>query len=781
MTFSLGLSNAIIRLFDAVPNNHSAEQEQNSEPSVTVDPLDPEDMILGAFGPPSLGNAPYYISTDGGATWSDYGTEIQHDKSLAWLQDGSAALTVTLNGNTIATYSGTTGSSDFGSRIGSFTTPGVDQPWIRTGPSNHVYVGYNDDTKAKGAAVLVSTDGGHSYTNVVLDRVGAAAGQDSPQIRLAVNGNTVYSVFTRWDAFVDTDAAGDSRYLGSVVIERSDNGGADGFTALGSGGNGVTAATPITVFSAEENAPLTLGLQGTAGDVAIAVDPNDASHVVIAYADAPGTKGSGNLLLHVAESTDSGATWVEKFTTDSSARSALPGLAILDDGAIGLLYASFDPASQLLSQHLLTTTTDFATTTDTTLGVETNPAISIPFDPYLGDFYDLTSVGNTFYGTFSASNADDGANALIRNASFDRDFTGTAGTSSFQLVNRNGNSVGASIDPYVFRYTLQPAPADFSGDGTSEILWRKPGAQLDLWSLNAGTITSSVIAGSAPDASWSIVDTGDFNGDGKADLLWRNTNGALDVALNGSTDLLSGFVTSNGALVTPDASWSVAGVGDLEGDHKADVVWRNTSGEVSIWLMNGSTISTSSDVTSNGKAVAPDASWSVAGMGDFNGDGKRDILWRDTSGEVAAWMMNGTTIASSGDLTFGGPAIKPDASWSVAGIGDFNGDGNSDVLWHNANGSLNEWLMNGTTITASDSITFNGATLAPDASWHLVDIGDFNGDGLSDMLWRNDSGAMAEWLMNGSTITASLTPNVGGSAIDPAAGWQTAAKPTNFA
>jgi len=62
---SLGSSNAIIRLFDVVPKNHSAEQEQNSEPSLTVDPLDPQDMIAGAFGPPVTFNAPYYISTYG--------------------------------------------------------------------------------------------------------------------------------------------------------------------------------------------------------------------------------------------------------------------------------------------------------------------------------------------------------------------------------------------------------------------------------------------------------------------------------------------------------------------------------------------------------------------------------------------------------------------------------------------------------------------------------------------------------------------------------------------
>jgi len=62
---SLGSSNAIIRLFDVVPKNHSAEQEQNSEPSLAVDPIDPAQIIAGSFAvgtplgasPPVIGNS----------------------------------------------------------------------------------------------------------------------------------------------------------------------------------------------------------------------------------------------------------------------------------------------------------------------------------------------------------------------------------------------------------------------------------------------------------------------------------------------------------------------------------------------------------------------------------------------------------------------------------------------------------------------------------------------------------------------------------------------------
>ena len=64
-------------------------------------------------------------------------------------------------------------------------------------------------------------------------------------------------------------------------------------------------------------------------------------------------------------------------------------------------------------------------------------------------------------------------------------------------------------------------------------------------------------------------------------------------------------------------------------------------------------------------------------MGDFNGDGKADILWRHTSGAVAIWFMNGSHIAGMGSLG------NISADWVVERVGDFNGDSKADILWRN--------------------------------------------------------------------------------------------------
>ena len=77
---------------------------------------------------------------------------------------------------------------------------------------------------------------------------------------------------------------------------------------------------------------------------------------------------------------------------------------------------------------------------------------------------------------------------------------------------------------------------------------------------------------------------------------------------------------------------------------------------------------------------------------------------------------------------------------------DFNGDARSDILWQNDNGQAAVWLLNGTTQIGAATVGPN-----PGPSWHLLGDGDFNGDGHSDFLWQNDNGQAAVWLMNGTT------------------------------
>ncbi len=75
-------------------------------------------------------------------------------------------------------------------------------------------------------------------------------------------------------------------------------------------------------------------------------------------------------------------------------------------------------------------------------------------------------------------------------------------------------------------------------------------------------------------------------------------------------------------------------------------------------------------------------------------------------------------------------------------LADANGDGRSDIFWRNADGRIADW-----TGTANGLFTGNNASIAsitPD--WKVVGKGDFNGDGYTDILFRNDNGTLANWL-----------------------------------
>ena len=93
--------------------------------------------------------------------------------------------------------------------------------------------------------------------------------------------------------------------------------------------------------------------------------------------------------------------------------------------------------------------------------------------------------------------------------------------------------------------------------------------------------------------------------------------------------------------------------------------------------------------------------WTIQGVGDFNGDGKADILWRHTSGLVGIWLMNGTSIVGMGS---GQRRAGPD---DPRGRGLQRGrQGRHPVAAHS--GLVDIWLMNGTAISSIGNLSTVG-------------------------------------------------------------------------
>jgi len=199
---------------------------------------------------------------------------------------------------------------------------------------------------------------------------------------------------------------------------------------------------------------------------------------------------------------------------------------------------------------------------------------------------------------------------------------------------------------------------------------------------------------------------------------------------------------AGGADVMPvgDLSWQIVGTGDFNNDTHVDILWRNaSSGTNIVWFMNGTDWAGSAEIM-----PVADLTWQIVGTGDFNKDTHVDILWRNSaSGDNVVWYMNGTDWAGSSVLLG-----VSDGNWQIVGTGDFNKDGNLDLLWrYNGAGGFNVvWYLENTTWTGTAGLISVG-----DTAWQIVGTGDYNKDGNIDILWRYNGagGYNIIWYMNG--------------------------------
>jgi hypothetical protein len=339
--------------------------------------------------------------------------------------------------------------------------------------------------------------------------------------------------------------------------------------------------------------------------------------------------------------------------------------------------------------------------------------------------------------------------------------TGPLGAPMAPLTLGNGSPINFTVTtgcsrPSAFRMDgtgfvgpLGALPTDFNGDVHSDLLYRNvTTGQVYRVSMNGLAIASQGSMYIEPNTAWKIVATGDLNCDGVTDLVWRNgATGEVFVQLFAATGL-----PSSGAVVyvEPNPAWQIIGTADFDGDGMSDLVWYNSStGQVYGMRMNGTTIAAQGMIYQE-----PNTQWRIVGIGDFAGSGKKNQLlwWNSSTGQVylQTVTLSGGVFSQTGVMIY----QEADTTWKIVGVGDFNSDGRTDFLWRNdTTGQVYMFLMTGPT-------TFNKAPIytEPSATWQIVATGDFNGDGKSDILWRNlATGQVFMQLMNGFSIVSSGT------------------------
>ena len=303
-----------------------------------------------------------------------------------------------------------------------------------------------------------------------------------------------------------------------------------------------------------------------------------------------------------------------------------------------------------------------------------------------------------------------GRTNLDGDAAQDLVFTDLAGDLRLALFHPGAAPTLADLAPPGAGWSFWRA-ADLSGDGRDEILWTTPDNNLGVTSLTAdGTRLADTWLG-RPGDGWVPVASPDLNADGHADILWQNDalGGALGSSISNADG--TGFASINW-LGKPGAGWSYAGVGDFNGDGRADTAWLNADGILGVALTNA----TGTGLAASYWFSKPGDGWTLKDIADVNGDGRADTVWQNGAlGGAMGSFITHASLASDGspnaDAIWWG---LPGAGWAYRGTGDANGDGRADLLFTFTDGSNGAMLADAGGAPATANYLGN---LGPE--WHL--------------------------------------------------------------
>ncbi len=186
------------------------------------------------------------------------------------------------------------------------------------------------------------------------------------------------------------------------------------------------------------------------------------------------------------------------------------------------------------------------------------------------------------------------------------------------------------------------------------------------------------------------------------------------------------------------------------------LLWQNTAnGHVTAWYMSGPPDEqTDSWEFWSTTDLPPD--WKVVATGDFNRDGNIDIVWQNESTrQVTVWYLGRDATGAPVRIGWNFLSSSGVPGWHVVGAADFNADGSPDIVWQNDNTrQVTVWYLGG----AQGNVFLGWTSLtAGVAGWRVAAVNDFNADRRPDLVWQNDSTRQVTvWYMGGANGDAFL-------------------------